>query len=54
MAKSIVENDLKAIEDILKSQVDAVSLGFISSALGGKTPRRTLQYRLRHLINEKE
>src|SRR3990167_1317310 len=52
MAKSIPKKDLRAIEDILKGHPEGVSLKFVSDALGDKIPRRTLQYRLRHLVDE--
>lgn len=49
MAKQIPEEDLKGIEEILKSHPNGVDLKFISNAMGNNVPHRTLQYRLRYL-----
>jgi Fic family protein len=46
------EEDLKAIEDVLKGHPDGVTLTFIAEALGEKVSRRTLQYRLRYLVDQ--
>ncbi len=51
MAKSIPEEALKAIEDVLKAHPDGVTLTFIAEALSEKVSRRTLQYRLRYLVD---
>jgi hypothetical protein len=52
MAKQIPEEDLKGIEEILKSHPNGVDLKFISNAMGNNVPHRTLQYRLRHLAEQ--
>lgn len=52
MAKSIPEKHLKSIEDVLKRHPDGISLSIISKALKGKIPQRTLQYRLRYLLDK--
>jgi Fic family protein len=52
MAKQIPEEDLKGIEEILKSHPNGVDLKFISNAMGNNVPHRTLQYRLRYLAEQ--
>jgi Fic family protein len=52
MAKPIPEEHLKAIEDVLRDHPDGASLSSISDALSNQTPLRTLQYRLRHLVDQ--
>ncbi len=50
MARRISEAALQAIEDAVRSHPDGVSLQQIASELGDELPRRTLQYRLKHLV----
>ncbi len=49
MARQIPEEDLEGIEAILKAHPAGADLKFISAAMGGNIPHRTLQYRLRYL-----
>jgi Fic family protein len=51
MAKPVAESDLKAIENVLRTHYQGVSLSVIAKSLGGSIARRTLQYRLRHLVD---
>ncbi|CAN5659515.1 hypothetical protein BH10CYA1_BH10CYA1_56220 [soil metagenome] len=50
MAKPIPNEELKAIESVLKRHPEGITLNFIATELGEKVPRRTLQYRLHYLI----
>jgi DNA-binding transcriptional ArsR family regulator len=52
MAKQIPEQDLKAIEDTVRRHPDGVTVQQIADALTG-VPRRTLQYRLKYLVDAK-
>lgn len=52
MARPIPENELKAIEDIVRRHPDGVSAQKISDALPGGLPLRTLQYRLSRLVEQ--
>lgn len=51
MPKPIPEEELRAIEEILKAHPDGASRNFIAEALGKRISQRTLQARLRYLIN---
>lgn len=51
MARPLPEQELKAIEDAVRGQPNGVTLGEIAAALGAGLPRRTLQYRLKHLVD---
>ena len=51
MPKPVPEAELKAIEDALKAHPDGVSRAFIAKALGKKVSPRTLQSRLRYLVD---
>jgi hypothetical protein len=52
MAKPIPEEELAAIEDALRRH-PGVTLQQVADALKGGMPRRTLQYRLKHLVKAK-
>src|SRR5688500_18346833 len=53
MAKPKPEQDLKAIEQAVARHPDGATIQQIAEAVGAQVPRRTLQYRLRYLVNEK-
>src|ERR671923_2096076 len=53
MAKQIPEQDLIEIEEIVRRHPDGVTFKEIVDALKTRVPPRTLQYRLRYLVNEK-
>ncbi len=50
MARRIQDKDLQAVEQVLQQRPDGMTMGQISDALQFAPPRRTLQYRLRHLV----
>jgi len=50
MAKSIPEQDLKEIEAVVSSHPEGIGIQAILNALEASLPRRTLQYRLKHLV----
>ena len=50
MAKPMPEQDLKAIEEAVRGQPGGVAVGEIADTLNAGLPRRTLQYRLKHLV----
>jgi Fic family protein len=50
MAKRIPEQELEAIEDTMRGRPGGVTAGEIADALDAGLPRRTLQYRLKHLV----
>lgn len=50
MANKIPEEELKAIESIVHRYPEGVSASDILGALNVKVPKRTLQYRLKHLV----
>lgn len=50
MAKRIPEHELNSIEAIIKLHPEGVSLSQLFEELGSDVPRRTLQYRLKHLV----
>ena len=51
MAKPLPEQGLKAIEGVVRSRPGGVTVGEIAAALEAGLPRRTLQYRLKHLVD---
>ena len=51
MAKPVPEQDLKVIEGVVRSRPGGVTVGEIAAALEAGLPRRTLQYRLKHLVD---
>ena len=53
MANRIPDEDLAAIEDAVRRHSGGVTLQQIANALKNSLPRRTLQYRLRYLVNAK-
>lgn len=50
MARPVPEQELKAIEDALRHHPEGATLQQIAQALQNLVPRRTLQYRLKHLV----
>jgi hypothetical protein len=52
MARRIPEQDLIEIEDFVRRHPDGVTFKEIADALKTRVPPRTLQYRLRYLVNE--
>ncbi len=52
MAKRIPEEELKAIEAIVAAHGEGIGVQDIDDALEEKIPRRTLQYRLKHLVDQ--
>ena len=53
MARRIQDKDLQAVEQVLQQHPDGMTMGQISDALQFPPPRRTLQYRLRHLVDSR-
>ena len=53
MAKQIPEDDLAAIENALRRHTDGATLQQIADTLKTSLPRRTLQYRLKYLVDAK-
>ena len=53
MAKRIREADLRAIEEVVKSDPDGMTARQIADALEDAPAHRTLQYRLKHLVDNK-
>jgi Fic family protein len=51
MAKRISEADLDPIEAIVRQHPDGITAQQIASKLDNKVPQRTLQYRLKHLVD---
>ncbi len=51
MAKPLPEQNLKAIEDAVRGRPSGATVGEIAAALEAGLPRRTLQYRLKHLVD---
>jgi len=51
MAKSIPEQDLRAMETIVSAHPADIGIQDILDALGEALPRRTLQYRLKYLVD---
>lgn len=52
MARKVPEEELQAIEDAVRSLAEPASIDRIMSALGRDTPRRTLQHRLKILVDD--
>lgn len=52
MARPIPEKELKAIEDVVRRHPGGVSAQEIAESLPGDLPLRTLQYRLRRLVEQ--
>lgn len=52
MARPVPEKELKAIEDIVRRHPGGVSARKIADGLPGDLPLRTLQYRLRRLVEQ--
>jgi hypothetical protein len=50
MSTPIADDDLAAIEEAVRQQGGDASLGEIAARLPAPLPRRTLQYRLKHLV----
>jgi hypothetical protein len=53
VARQIPEEELKAIEHVVARDPGGVTFQRIAEALNSALPRRTLQYRLKYLVNEK-
>ena len=53
MAKQIPEQDLKAIEEAVRHHPGGITFQQIADELKTSLPRRTLQYRLKYLVNAK-
>jgi len=51
VAKALKEDDLAAIEQIVRAHPEGVSVAEITEALKPPVPRRTLQYRLKSLVD---
>lgn len=54
MPKQISDESLKEILEIVANHPQGIGLKMIESEIDGKIPRRTIQYRLRHLIDTKQ
>ena len=52
MAKRIPDKELEAIEAVVSRHPDGIGAGDIAHELGTGPPRRTLQYRLKHLVDQ--
>ena len=52
MAKPIPERELKAIEAVVSAHPEGTTMQDIQDELEEETTRRTLQYRLKHLVDE--
>lgn len=52
MPKPVPEEKLKAIENVLKAHPEGVPRSFIAEALGEEVSQRTLQFRLRYLVDQ--
>ena len=52
MAKPIPERELKAIEAVVSAHPEGIAIQDIRDELEGEIARRTLQYRLKHLVDE--
>ena len=51
MAKPIPEKELQDIEAVVSAHPEGVGLQAVLDALEQSLPRRTLQYRLKHLVD---
>ncbi|WP_292456981.1 hypothetical protein [Mesorhizobium sp.] len=49
MARRILEEELRAIEEVVRRQEHDATAQQIADSLKEPPPRRTLQYRLKHL-----
>lgn len=52
MARRIEENSLQAIVDVVKRRPEGITAPEIADALDAALPRRTLQYRLKALVDD--
>lgn len=52
MAKRIPDEELEAIEAVVSRHPDGIGVGDIAHELGKGPPRRTLQYRLKYLVDQ--
>ena len=52
MAKPMPEQELKAIEAVVSAHPEGIAIQDIQDALEGDIVLRTLQYRLKHLVDE--
>ena len=52
MAKPISERELKAIEAVVSAHPESIAIQDIQDRLENRIARRTLQYRLKHLVDE--
>lgn len=52
MAKRIPDEELEAIEAVVSRHPDGIAVGDIAHELGTGPPRRTLQYRLKYLVDQ--
>ncbi len=53
MARRIQEEDLQAIEDAVRARPEGVTAQQIADALESAPPRRTLQYRLKSMVDDR-
>ena len=53
VARRIQEQDLQAIEDAVRAHPEGVTAQQVADALEAQPPRRTLQYRLKSLVDER-
>lgn len=53
MAKPVPEQELKAIEEAVRRHPSGVTLQQIAEVIGAGVPRRTLQYRVKYLVDAK-
>ena len=53
MARHVREEHLRAIEEILREHTEGTTVSQIETALTTAPPRRTLQYRLKSLVDSK-
>ena len=53
MARHVREEHLRAIEEVLREHTDGKTVSQIETALTTAPPRRTLQYRLKSLVDSK-
>src|SRR3546814_9480419 len=51
MPKAVAESNLRTIEEIVRRHPEGIALSDIVAALDAGTPQRTLQYRLRQLVD---
>jgi Fic/DOC family len=53
VARRILEEDLRAIEEVVRHHPEGVTVQQVEDALKSAPPRRTLQYRLKYLVDSK-